>query len=83
MRQLPTKILIGQPARVLVLAVLPAGFAAYFATWLPWPPLAQAAAGLAAGLICAAGLSAAIGPLRRELFPLVQVVGRAARREPR
>lgn len=79
---LPTRILIGQPARVLVLSVLPAGVAAYAATLLPVPALGQAVAGLFAGLLCAGALSAAIGPLRRELVPLVRLVYRAARPEP-
>lgn len=79
--RLPTRILIGQPARVLILSVIPAGVAAYAATLLPVSALGQAVAGLLAGLLCAGGLSMAIGPLRRELIPLVQVVYRAARRE--
>ena len=79
---LPARALIGRPAKILTMAVLPAGGAAYAASLLPLPALVQAAAGLAAGLVCAGALSLLIGPLRRELVPLVQLAVRAARRLP-
>lgn len=77
---LPYRTLIAQPARVLILVVLPAGAVAYLATVIPVPALAQAVLGVVFGLAWAALISICIRPLRRDLVPLVKVVSRAAGR---